>query len=572
MIEPQSKPYNTFESSDNSTDNSTNSSSRSNSSKNSNNNKNNNSNSNSNSTIKRMDFDSTNVKETTALLRKPNSQSHAPVSTDSRSVSIDSRHHYDNNDPNYYYVRMLAAIAALNSCNLGYDMGVNAGVAESLQRGEGNGLYLNNVQLEMFMGMLSFTALIGSVAMSYISDIYGRKMTFIVSSFVFISGVMIMVISPTYPILMAGRAVTGFGIGLGLAIDPMYISEISPSHLRGFLVSCSETAINVGIVLGYIASFLLRNVPDNLQWRLMIALGIPLPTIFLFLVVFVLPESPRWMIHKGMIEEAAVILEDLTHRNGMRQARKIKKEIDRDHLASKEITWNSLIMDDPVRRRKLIAGVGTAVAQQITAEEAILYYMIIIFNDAGITSVSQRFAALVAVGIAKVMAIVVAGYLFDYFGRKPLIMASNFGIGVSLFLLATAGDIAPYFSFIALVLYVVSFSCGMGPGAWLIPSEVFSNEIRAKGMSLCTVSNRLAALIITTTFLSARVMLTNFGAFSIFGVIAFMNVLFVYKFVPETKGKTLEEISEIFENEVNGTVNDEDSNESESDIEGKTVL
>lgn len=470
----------------------------------------------------------------------------------------------NNNEENtYVYVRCLAAIAALNSCNLGYDMGVNAGVAESLQRGDGNGLYLSDVQLEMFMGMLSFTALLGSVAMSYISDMYGRRMTFIVSSFVFITGVTVMVVSPSYGMLMFGRAITGFGIGLGLAIDPMYISEIAPSHLRGFLVSCSETAINTGIVLGYLASFLLRNVEGDQQWRTMIALGIPMPVIFLVLVLIVLPESPRWMIQHGQIDKAAKILQDLTEEDGVEQARLIKVEMDRENEAAKDVTWKNLFFGDKVRQKKLIAGVGTAVAQQITAEEAILYYMISIFDEAGIKSVSQQFGALVIVGIAKVLAIIAAGYLFDNFGRKSLLMWSNIGIGLSLFLLAGVSSAAPAVAFAALIMYVIAFSCGMGPGAWLIPSEVFSNEIRAKGMSVCTVSNRAAALVITSSFLSLRIAMTDFGAFALFGCIAFCNVLFIFKCVPETKGKTLEEISEMFANDYAM------SQASRSDCEGK---
>lgn len=446
----------------------------------------------------------------------------------------------------YVYVRCMAAIAALNSCNLGFDQGVSAGVAASLQRDDGNDLYLNDVQLEIFVGMLSFTALLGSVAMFYISDNYGRRTTFIVSSVVFITGISVMVVSPNYGCLMFGRAITGFGIGLGLAIDPMYISEIAPSHLRGFLVSCSETAINTGIVLGYLASFLLRSVPGNMQWRIMIGLGLPMPVIFLILVLTVLPESPRWLIQEGQIDKAAKILQDLTEEDGNTQAIAIKNEMDEEAEAAKDITWNKLFFGDKVRQMKLIAGVGTAIAQQITAEEAILYFMISIFDDAGITSVSEQFGALVIVGIAKVLAIIAAGYLFDVFGRKPLLMWSNIGIGLSLFLLAGVSDNVPAAAFAALIMYVISFSFGMGPGAWLIPSEVFSNEIRAKGMSICTVSNRLAALIITSSFLSLRLGMTNFGAFLMFGCIAFCNVFFFYKFVPETKNKTLEEIAEMF--------------------------
>lgn len=499
------------------------------------------------------------------------------------------------------YVRLMAIIASINSCNLGYDQGVNAGVVSSFQRKGGDGLRLSDLQIEFFIGLLSFTALIGAMIMPIITDRYGRRWTLFSSQLIFISGITVMICAPGYGVLMFGRGITGIGIGIGLAIDAMYIAEIAPAKHRGQLVSWSETADNTGILLGFIASYVFRNTPGDAQWRATIGLGLILPSLMLFLVYFVLSESPRWLIKQGRREEAADVLAKCNHGNvvsvsgggvvanqdrvrdannmtavaapsnlktsindndgsssnssnssscsssmGMELVQQLEEEMRKEERASAGMTWNR-IFSDPVSRRKLYAGVGTAIIQQMTGEESILYYMISILADAGITSVDEQFGALVVVGIAKVLAIIVAGYVFDYSGRRPLLMLSNAGIALSLFLLAGVSNRVPAAGFAALVLYVVAFSSGMGPGAWLIPSEVFSNDIRAKGMSLCTFSNRSASLLVSSTFLSMRRAMTNTGIFLFYGALAVCGIVYIFIFVPETRGRNLEQVHELFE-------------------------
>ena len=450
------------------------------------------------------------------------------------------------------YVRLMTIIASINSCNLGYDLGVNAGVVQSFQRDGGDGLRLVDWQIELFIGILSLAALVGAIVMPPISDRYGRRATFIISQFVFILGIIIMISSNGYGLLMFGRAIVGVGVGLGLAIDTMYIAEIAPAQYRGQLASWAETAVNIGILLGFATSYIFRNTAGNAQWRSMVGIGLILPFLLLLLCLFVIAESPRWLLKNGRTEEAGQILQKCTgdsNADGVELANELLSEIENEEAAQRNVTWQSLF-NNPVARRKLYAGVGMAVMQQITGEEAILYYMISILAEAGVTSVDDQFGALVMVGLAKVLAIVIAGYLFDYHGRRPLLMGSNCGIACALFLLAAVSDHAPAAGFAALVLYVVAFSSGMGPGAWLVPSEVFSNDIRAKGMSLCTFSNRAAALLVGSTFLSMRRGMTNPGIFCFYGAIAVANIFYIRRFVPETKGLDLEQVHVLFEEKV----------------------
>lgn len=224
----------------------------------------------------------------------------------------------------------------------------------------------------------------------------------------------------------------------------------------------------------------------------------------------------------------------------------LKADIDEELSAAAHVTWFN-ICDDPVNRRKLFAGVGMATAQQMTGIDGVQYYLLTIFTQAGITSTSDQFGCLVLVGVVKVLAIVVAGYLFDRFGRRPLLQASSIGLAASLVLLAIVRAQVPAVGLLAVTAYVASFSAGMGPGAWLIPTEVFSNDIRAKGISLSTFGNRLMSLTFSSSFLSMQAGMTPAGSFCFFAAVCLCITLFITKFVPETKGKTLEDVHRLFE-------------------------
>jgi len=474
------------------------------------------------------------------------------IKRDSESSSVEITRdaedaEFDDTKPSRF-VTMCAMIASINSANLGYDQGVSTGLVHTFQRESGDGLRFSNVQIELFVGMLSFSAMAGAATMSYLSDKYGRRFIFLLSQVVFIVGIVTMIAAPNYGVIMFGRFITGFGIGLGLASDPMYIAEVAPSKIRGRLVSWSETADNVGILLGFVSSWVFSGANGNTQWRAMLSLGLIMPVLLLVLVTWWMPESPRWLLQQGRTEEAAEILRKASSNpraKGEKLAAALQADIDEEHSQAANTTWMSMLQD-AVARRKLRAGLGMAIAQQITGEEAILYYMIIILNDAGINSSDKVYSSLICVGLAKVAAIIFAGILFDYYGRRVLLQASNAGIAISLFLLAAVSYEAPVAGFVALVLYVVAFSSGMGPGAWLIPSEVFSNDIRAKGLSLCTVSNRAAALVVTSTFLSLKSVMTPAGVFVMYGFIAIAVIAYVRAYVPETKGRNLETVHKLF--------------------------
>jgi MFS family permease len=199
---------------------------------------------------------------------------------------------------------IFALCAALNSCNLGYDIGVSTNAAGLVQRDLG----LTNVQRGLFVGSLNFWSIFGSMFSHWICDALGRRRSFQVAALNFIIGVLIMATANSYVVLMVGRFFLGIGVGFGLAIDPLYISEMTPAAHRGQLVTWSEMAINVGIVLGFLSGIIFYDLDDGKEWRLMFGMGCILPVIMLIASQFVMAESPRWLVSKGRDEEAKAVL------------------------------------------------------------------------------------------------------------------------------------------------------------------------------------------------------------------------------------------------------------------------
>jgi MFS family permease len=229
---------------------------------------------------------------------------YSAVAEGNRTVNSDAS---DTNHPLTRQTLVFALCAAVNSCNLGYDVGVSTNAGALIQRDMG----LTDVQRELFIGSLNMWSIFGSLFAHWICDRYGRRHSFNVAAVGFIVGLVIMAMAPNYTVLMIGRVFVGLGVGFGLAIDPLYIAEISPAAHRGRLVTWSEIAINVGLVFGFFSGILFYGIEDGIQWRLMFVLGCILPFAMIVLVQTVMPESPRFLVEKKRIPEAKLILKML---------------------------------------------------------------------------------------------------------------------------------------------------------------------------------------------------------------------------------------------------------------------
>jgi MFS family permease len=258
--------------------------------------------------------------------------------------------------PYYFFV---GVSAALNSVNLGYDLGVSTNVGPLLMLDDDFELNTTE-QLELFLGSLNFWSIAGVLISPFVSDHYGRRTTFRTAAVGFIIGVSICATAPSFTVLMVGRMIVGIGVGIGEAIDPMYIAEMAPAHVRGELVSWAEAGVALGVVLGFASSLL------GVGWRTMLALGMVLPVLMLVLTTFVLPESPRWLVAHGQEATALAILERIYPTEAMveRVITDMKDSLALEQLAGKMVGWKALFRPSPAIRRMLIVGVGIAVIQQ----------------------------------------------------------------------------------------------------------------------------------------------------------------------------------------------------------------
>ena len=227
----------------------------------------------------------------------------------------------------------------------------------------------------------------------------------------------------------------------------------------------------------------------------------------------------------------------------------MKEAAEREAVAGKVVGWDMILFPTPAFRRMLLLGIGMAVAQQAVGIDAIQYFLVYILRESGIDNRLAQMGILIFLGLIKLVFIIIGGRLFDSRGRRPLILISLCGILIALTLLSINfyGDSnSAVFTVIGLTSYLAFFSLGMGPGSWLIPSEIFSTCIRAKAMSVATFSNRLTAALMSSTFLSTANAMTWTGFFLLLVLVCILIIGFVYVFLPETKGRSLEDMSMYF--------------------------
>nr|QCU55131.1 polyol transporter [Camellia fraterna] len=452
------------------------------------------------------------------------------------------------------YVLACAIFASLNSVLLGYDVGLMSGAILFIHED----LKITEVQQEVLVGSLSVVSLFGSLAGGRTSDAIGRKWTMGLAAIIFQTGAAIMTLAPTFQILMIGRLLCGIGIGFGVMIAPVYIAEISPTIARGSLTSFPEIFINLGILLGYVSNYAFSGLSVHLNWRIMLAVGI-LPSVFIGFALFIIPESPRWLVMQNRVEAArAVLLKTIENESEVEERLGeilLAAGIGNAEKYEEKPVWRELLSPSPALRRMLVTGFGIQCFQQITGIDATVYYSPEIFEVAGIAGNSKLLAATVAVGVTKTAFILVAILLIDKLGRKPLLSISTIGMTICLFCLGLTLLLLKHTPFgigmpiLAVCGNVAFFSVGIGPVCWVLTSEIFPFRLRAQAGALGAVGNRVCSGLIAMSFLSMAPAITVAGTFFIFSAVSAVSVAFVYTLVPETKGKSLEQIEALFQSE-----------------------
>lgn len=447
---------------------------------------------------------------------------------------------------------------ALGGVLFGYDIGATSGASVSLQSAELSGTTwynLSSIQTGLVVSGSLYGALCGSLLAFNVEDFLGRRRELIIAAVLYLSGSLITALAPGLPVLIVGRLLFGLGIGLAMHAAPLYISETSPSQIRGTLVSLKELFIVLGILLGYLMGNLEIDVIGG--WRYMYGLSTPIAVI-LGIGMWWLPPSPRWLLlqavqGKGNMEElkerAIFALSRLRGRPMGDIASDVQiKETLRSLQSSFEDQDGEANFWEIFQGKSLkafIIGGGLVFFQQITGQPSVLYYAASILQSAGFSAASDATRVSVILGFFKLLMTGIAVLKVDQLGRRPLVIGGVSGIVLSLFLLAAYYSFlnsTPIVAVLALLFYVGCYQVSFGPISWLMVSEIFPLRTRGRGISVAVLVNFASNALVTFLFSPLQELLGASMLFVAFGVIAILALLFVIFYVPETKGLSLEEI------------------------------
>ena len=438
----------------------------------------------------------------------------------------------------------MASVAATGGLLFGFDTGVISGAQNFLQDPAGWGV--SDSQLEWITTAVLVGAVLGAAFSGRVADLLGRKKVILYTAMIFAVGAIWTGAAGSVSSLVTGRMVIGVAIGVASFTVPLYISEVSPAGNRGSLVSLNQLMIAIGILVSYISDYLIANDANPYSWRWMFYVGV-FPALVLFIGMIFLPETPRWLIKKGLAEKGRKILSKVERPELVDKA---IRDIHLDILRESETAgWRGLFK--PWLRNPLMIAVGIMFFQQMTGINTIIYYSPRIFRIAGIESNALTILPSVILGIFIVICTVISVLIIDRVGRRPLffvglsgMVAGLIGIGLAFHFEEQLGDSLKYIAMICMLFYVGFFSVSLGPLGWLILSEVFPLKVRGIGMSMGSLSNWLFNGVIAFTFLKLVNALTPSGAFWLYALLGIIALIWGYRYIPETKGVTLEQIEE----------------------------
>ena len=439
---------------------------------------------------------------------------------------------------NQRFLYLIAAIAAFGGLLFGYDTAVISGAIGNIQT-------KFNLSAEAMGGAASaaiWGCVVGVAFTGYLSDRVGRKKVLILAAVLFAVSAIASAMPENITQFVIARFIGGLGVGMASMLSPLYISEIAPAHNRGMLVTLYQLAIVLGINLIYFINLLIAGIGDEtwnveVGWRYMLG-SEAIPAMLFLGLLFLVPESPRWLAKQGRDSEALQVL-DRIHTDGKGQSilDEIKATLLEEKGSLRELFTTGL-------RTPLIIGVVLAVFSQITGINAIIYYAPEIFKSLGFGSESALLQT-VLIGSVNTIFTFVAIWLMDRAGRRKLLLwgvsgmiICLFGMGLSFYLDWSSGPILLFF----ILGFIASFASSLGPIPWVLISEIFPNRNRGLAMSISILCLWLGVVAVTYFF---PVLLERVGGaytFWIFMINAIILVIFIWRMVPETKQKTLEEI------------------------------
>jgi len=450
------------------------------------------------------------------------------------------------------YIIAITLVATLGGLLFGYDTAVISGAEKSVQAS----LITSQGLSTLIHGLTISSALIGCIIGGALSGLFssrlGRKKSLMVAALLF----FISALGSGFPEFLffeKGKAtmgllymfnfyriIGGIGVGMASAIVPMYIGEISPAGIRGRLVSFNQFAIIFGMLVVYFVNWGIANGQTNewvnaIGWRWMF-LSETIPAALFGILLFLVPESPRYLSLKQQDNEALRILEKI---NGATKAKEILLEIKStiEHHSGKLFSYGKLV---------IVIGILLSVFQQFVGINVALYYAPRIFESMG-AGKDASLMQTVVMGLVNVIFTVLAILTVDKYGRKPLLMIGSIGMAIGMFAISGLAyfEVIGISTLVFIIIYTASFMMSWGPICWVLISEIFPNKIRGRAVAIAVVAQWAANYFISSTY---PAMMEFSGAFTygFYGVMSVLSLVFVWKMIPETKGKSLEEIEKIW--------------------------
>ncbi len=436
-------------------------------------------------------------------------------------------------------IYFLAFVAAIAGFLFGYDEGVIAVARASLEKD----LPMSPLVGGFMTAAVPLGALVAASVAGPISDRFGRRSVLMAAAALFAVGALMAASINTVSLLIIARFVLGIAIGMAAVAAPLYIAECAPLKSRGAMVSTYQLAITVGILASYLTGVVIDDEAAKGMWRIMFGLGI-VPGVLFLAGLALLPESPRWLVRQQRPQEARASLARLRGPGAevdgevAEMVRSVKAEL------NQPVGYGALL--EPAIRPALIVGVGLFFLQQLSGINAVIYYAPEIFSHAGFDSTRTQMLATIGVGVVNVATTVLAMFLIDRLGRRPLMVIGLLGAAITMLAIALGvvfPQAVPSWLIIAmLLLYIASFAVAIGPLPHLLMSEIFPLRVRGPGMSMASLSNWGFNFVVVFTF---PLMLAGPGlafTFTLFAVICLGGIAFTLTRVPETTGHSLEAI------------------------------
>lgn len=454
------------------------------------------------------------------------------------------------NKINLWYVSLISFVSAMGGLLFGYDWVVIGGAKPFYE--QFFDIATNPAMQGLAMSSALGGCLVGALMAGMFSDKYGRKKMLILSAVLFIWSAVGTGMTSDFSWFIVYRIIGGFGIGIASNLSPMYIAEIAPAHLRGRLVSVNQLTIVLGILAAQVLNWLIaeevpvNSTPDMIReswngqmgWRWMFwAEAVPAGIFLLF--SFLIPESPRWLAMRGKHDRAIAILGRIGGADYAENEYRQVQELEQEHKNSGGLK----LLFGSSMRRVLIIGVVLAVFQQWCGINVIFNYAQEIFSAAGY-GVSDILMNIVVTGIINVIFTFVAIFTVDKLGRRALLLIGAGGLALIYLLMGAAYyfNVSGILLLIIVVLAIACYAMSLAPVMWVVVSEIFPNAVRGAAMAVATFALWSACFILTYTFPLLNSTLGAAGTFWIYGLICLAGFLFIWKRVPETKGKSLEEI------------------------------